>query len=562
MVKTQVVPCTKEEIDAIMNAAMDNEYYYLTFKTSGKTGRRLGELYGEYEMEVVKEEKYVDSRGLQKIRKIKKKTGKLIGGVQVKDIDFEKKIMMTQVLKRRKRVYKEAILDDELVMLMKRYIAKNKLTLEDYLFRKVSYNAIQKAIKRYAEKAGVKHVVSMHCVSEDTEILTIDGWKKHSELMEGERVYSLNMDTKLIEQDIIRKKFVYHYQGDVYHINNRYIDSIITPEHKIIAKYSTAKQIDNVKRDYWVSDYKLTSIRELMETKTLRQLKCLIGGYKKSGRSIGHHKASLLGWILSDACISKSGDITIQQDMNSNSKKCEIISNILANSGIPYSFKIQKEKCTGFNTLTGKKTKLVIFRLFKGKTRNYLKGEENKGKEHDWIYEFIDKDRTPKMNLLELCDEELKAIVDNMMLGDGSKNGEYAGQNQKRIDFLRIACLFIGKKTSLGSKKQQGKMYHRTYLSKDPFCNIHLKTHKENYSGAVWCVETNNGNFLARRNEKIFLTGNSFRHRYITSLILQGWSYDKIAKLTGHGVVGTIACYDHTVASDIADDARKAIAKL
>jgi integrase len=70
--------------------------------------------------------------------------------------------MMTQVLKRRKKVYKEALLDDELIYLIKKYIQKEKLKLDDYLFRKVGYRQIQNRIVFYAKKAGVPHKVSMH----------------------------------------------------------------------------------------------------------------------------------------------------------------------------------------------------------------------------------------------------------------------------------------------------------------------------------------------------------------------------------------------------------------
>jgi len=162
MTKGQVVPCTKEEVDAILEAASDNDFYYMLFKVAFKTGRRLGEYYGIPEKKVIGTEEYQDKFGNRKIREIKKKTKNLVGGVQVKDIDFEKQVMMTRVLKRRKYVAKEAILDDELVGLIRRYVAKEHLKLDDYLFRKVTYNGIQKAIARYAAKAGIEHVVSFH----------------------------------------------------------------------------------------------------------------------------------------------------------------------------------------------------------------------------------------------------------------------------------------------------------------------------------------------------------------------------------------------------------------
>lgn len=128
MPKTAPVPCTREEMDKILEVAMDDDFFYMLFKVARKTGRRLGEYYA----------------------------------VQVKDIDFERGVMMTKVLKRRKKVEKEAILDDELIYLIKRYIANNKLKLEDYLFRKVGYRQIQNKIESYAKKAGIPHKVSFH----------------------------------------------------------------------------------------------------------------------------------------------------------------------------------------------------------------------------------------------------------------------------------------------------------------------------------------------------------------------------------------------------------------
>lgn len=47
---------------------------------------------------------------------------------------------------------------------------------------------------------------------------------------------------------------------------------------------------------------------------------------------------------------------------------------------------------------------------------------------------------------------------------------------------------------------------------------------------------------------------HSFRHYFITHFLKQGWSHDKITKLTGHKTVASIGAYDHVVARDIKDD--------
>ena len=126
--KTEPIPCTREEMDNLITASIEDDFYHLLFKTARKTGRRLGEYYD----------------------------------VQVKDIDFDRKVMMTKVLKRKKKIYKEALLDDELIYLFKRYIQMKKLKLDDYIFRKVSYRQIQNKIKTFAKKAKIPHKVSFH----------------------------------------------------------------------------------------------------------------------------------------------------------------------------------------------------------------------------------------------------------------------------------------------------------------------------------------------------------------------------------------------------------------
>lgn len=122
MVKTRPEPCKKEDMDKLIKASEDNQFYNTLFTVAKTTGRRLGE--------------YVE--------------------VRVRDIDFETNIMKTLVLKRKHRIEKEAILLPEVARMLKQYIAQNRLKMDDYVFRKVSYKGIQYAVKKYAKKAGIK----------------------------------------------------------------------------------------------------------------------------------------------------------------------------------------------------------------------------------------------------------------------------------------------------------------------------------------------------------------------------------------------------------------------
>jgi len=68
MVKTNIIPLTKPEMARLLEAAMDDEFWFMFFNVAKKTGRRLGEYYD----------------------------------VKVKDLDFERKIMMTKVFEKKK----------------------------------------------------------------------------------------------------------------------------------------------------------------------------------------------------------------------------------------------------------------------------------------------------------------------------------------------------------------------------------------------------------------------------------------------------------------------------
>ena len=162
MVKTQVVPCTQEEIKNILNAALDDDFYYMLFFVAKSTGRRLGEYYGTYKLQQIGKKDVFNKFGVKTSKPICKRINEFEGGVQVKDLDFERKTMMTYVLKRRKRVQKEALLTDEAIRIIKQYISTHKLTLEDYLFRHRSMRAIENAVIRYAKIAKVPHKVCFH----------------------------------------------------------------------------------------------------------------------------------------------------------------------------------------------------------------------------------------------------------------------------------------------------------------------------------------------------------------------------------------------------------------
>jgi len=218
--KGQIVPLSKEEMQKLLaEIEKTDEFDYLLFKTLQTTGRRIGELYGIEEKKQVGRKKigkrivYIEGKSLEidKTIPVYKKTGKWIYGVKIKDIDLDNGKMKIWVLKRRKYQQDETILTSEIIRLMKSYISKNRLKLEDYLFKKKTIRNYQHKIKSYSNKAGINHNVVLHnfrhyfvtelrrkgWTSEDIKILT--GHKSVSSLSTYEHIVADDMKEKILE---------------------------------------------------------------------------------------------------------------------------------------------------------------------------------------------------------------------------------------------------------------------------------------------------------------------------------------------------------------------------
>lgn len=96
------------------------------------------------------------------------------------------------------------------------------------------------------------------CQSPDTQILTQDGWKFLPEISDTEKIYTLNVLTNKIELQQIEKKIDQPYNGLMYHIYNRFIDQLVTPNHRFLIEdkkgnkfYKTAQELFEYRSSDW-----------------------------------------------------------------------------------------------------------------------------------------------------------------------------------------------------------------------------------------------------------------------------------------------------------------------
>ena len=125
--------------------------------------------------------------------------------------------------------------------------------------------------------------------------------------------------------------------------------------------------------------------------------------------------------------------------------------------------------------------------------------------------------KKPTRFLLSLNLEERLAIYEAMIKGDGTikhgRNGTishcFYQKDINTLEWFMELCISIGKHPILNRKKSCVQVSNKINSMIQP---IHFKNRKFNkikYNGFVWCVSTNLGNIIIKRNDKISVTGNS-----------------------------------------------------
>ena len=74
------------------------------------------------------------------------------------------------------------------------------------------------------------------CYSEDTQVLTENGWKYFYEVKPGEKVFTLNPETNEIELQEPYRFYEYDFDGELYHFKGDEVDLLVTPGHRMLVK--------------------------------------------------------------------------------------------------------------------------------------------------------------------------------------------------------------------------------------------------------------------------------------------------------------------------------------
>lgn len=381
-----------------------------------------------------------------------------------------------------------------------------------------------------AKKSRIERFVQISCYDEKTRALTTNGLKTYKELREGDCVFSLNPITQEIEVKPIEKIIIQPYEGQMIHFNNKRIDLMVTPNHKMFILNTSKKakkllietaekaskrsifympegQWTGKKEEYFeVKGYGRVKTKDLMyilgifigdgfiayqekriETKTglareeyLEKSRDKLNGKFKKIEKIGNH-------------ISISKGYRIFFDIPVNDKCRKKVEKTLSNLGIKYHC---HEGKAGSHLYFTSKAFMEFF-------TQCGQGAHNK--------------HIPRW-ALEYSSEYLACLFEGLMDSDGYGGKIYYTVSEMLASDICELCIKLNLKpsmhkrysiSSLNGRRIEGISYY-IFIAKTVRSISHHRNKVIDYKGHIWCLKVkDNKNFLVERNGRFDFCGNT-----------------------------------------------------
>lgn len=343
------------------------------------------------------------------------------------------------------------------------------------------------------------------CTDPETECLTKRGWLRYDQLQPNDELYTLNAQTEQGEWSPLLYLNVWDYDGEMYRIEGHAIDALVTPNHKWAVK-NTALRDGVARRHRWRK-----SARQrwgggpglsFFETAYLNT-ECTIPVCAPLGKDTEETAytdafVELIGWLVTEGSYYPPYSVEVSQSERANPEKCATIRACLESNGVKWRERKDKNDVIRF-TFSGPLARQIV-RDFPGKTLTY---------------DFI----------VSLPKRQLELLYETMIDGDGCRSKQVAGKwkrstyyyssNPVLADQFQMVAVLLGRatRTSRWPTKHLDRFDVRVCESKSgdyvTWRKLKKKTTVQKYSGKVWCPTTTTGTWVARRNGRVYVTGNS-----------------------------------------------------
>lgn len=370
---------------------------------------------------------------------------------------------------------------------------------------------LQMLCSRYAKKGNFVG----YCVDEKTQALTKRGWVSYNTLTEDDFILSYDeIDGKLKWSEVFGVYRNSSYEGKMHWLTTEGMDALVTPGHKFVSHSRGIIPVEDIiSREHIVLMGEPVADPDTQFTDA---------------------EVQVIGWAVTEGCYSKKSvrkhNISIYQKPGT---KADIIRTALIRADVHFKEYLVKQG----NLITFNCSGPFI-------TKVHSKLAPNKVLSMDFI--------------LSLTQQQRMLLITTMVSGDGwirpSGGLSYGQKDEAHLDAFLALCTIAGQTTGYSTEPYPFVAPNGT-ISECRQVNIYAKPKKrckaewinfhggkqspggrrenkpnlptEEYSGVVWCPQTEHGTFVARRGKYIYVTGNSYNEdmqAYAMMMLVRTWN--------------------------------------
>jgi len=319
----------------------------------------------------------------------------------------------------------------------------------------------------------------IHCLDEETEVLTDSGWKSYGELDYSDKVLTRHLASGNDSYEKIEDIIVDDYSGEMVAIENNVSNHLVTPNHKLC--YLPASK----------NNYVLEEVSEIK--RKVLHIPCT-SNVSGTGIHLSDDLLRMVVWTCADGSFDQH-NCKLSFHLKKQ-RKIERLKELITRLSCKFAFVENSDGTVKINILKSCKI----------------------GK---WLFENFQQEKVLPEWLRDANSEQAKIILETYAETDGNyqkKNKKWVQIGsvvEQNIDILQE--IFV--RNSISCKKNfkeintvNNKMFY--YLSVNRFrWSVEVKREKSfkrvQYNGKVWCVTVKNSNFLVRRRGTVYFTGNS-----------------------------------------------------
>lgn len=408
-----------------------------------------------------------------------------------------KQLELEAVRKELHSLYNSKLLPDNEVAAIGRYLDDTAEAVEKTMYAKApgapartlkpeyaSYDDLRQSAMNKAEKwyykeytdytnanafdAMMKTIYPYWSLSEDTEVMSRDGWKHYWQLSENDELLSLDKDKMLTYWDKIQYINVYDYDGEASHMHCTGKDFVSTPNHWWIAKKERKDKYEYIQsKDLYPQMAFPKAAPHCFATDSLLTLE----------------EAAIIGWLITDGTIRGVGYMAIQQ---SKQPQVDAIRQLTTDVGA-----LSKESIDTLGT--------HVFSLTK----------EWKEK-IDWIFTAYDL----VYIVTHLSAEAAEAMWQAMWQAEGcNRTNCFVQKEGVVLDAFEVLSFLTGRFVT--KHRHNGEFDARNiwqlYIHKTKqFRSRNLKLDWIHYKGKMWCPRVEHRGILIKRNNCVSWSSNTY----------------------------------------------------